>query len=177
MLFVDLGGAATAAGDVNGDGYDDVLVTELFYGNGIVYLYRGSASGLSSTPAWTGSGSQSSSRFGYSVASLGDMNCDGHDDVIIGEPLYAQGSGRVLIYLGGSPGLLPTPQWWTNALSAQAEFGSSVATAGNVGGFPRAAPRRGRPSIRRPLRPEFANFGMARGARRSKGGARFRTPL
>ena len=52
----DLGAALGGAGDVNGDGFDDVLIASLGYSSpqadeGKVMLFTGSAAGLAATPA------------------------------------------------------------------------------------------------------------------------------
>lgn len=52
------GTSVAQAGDVNGDGYDDIIVGSVTYDNtetdeGRLYLYYGSASGLVTTPVWT----------------------------------------------------------------------------------------------------------------------------
>src|SRR5262249_6822621 len=53
------GQSVAGVGDVNGDGYDDVVVGAHGYDGdrfdeGRIYLFYGSASGLGATPAWTG---------------------------------------------------------------------------------------------------------------------------
>ena len=51
------GQAVSAAGDVNGDGYADVVGgAHNPDGAGQAYVYQGSASGLSTTAAWTAEG-------------------------------------------------------------------------------------------------------------------------
>jgi hypothetical protein len=86
-----MGFAVASAGDVNSDGYSDVIVGAPTYGNGQVFVYYGSATGLSATASWMQTISQSGARFGAAVAGAGDVNGDGYADVIIGAPNYANG--------------------------------------------------------------------------------------
>lgn len=83
-------------GDTNGDGYDDLVVAQPSGANGqssegLVKLYRGGASGLSTTLTWTWESNQSSGRGGKSIAG-GDYNGDGYADVAIGAPYYKNGT-------------------------------------------------------------------------------------
>ena len=134
-----VGNSVASAGDVNGDGYDDVLVTNLHYDNahvdaGRVDLYLGSATGLSTVSAWHVEGDQDYDNFGADIASAGDVNGDGYADVLIGAELYDgpfDGSGRVWLYLGSPTGLSTTHAWTRSGGQAEM-FGSSVAAAGDV---------------------------------------------
>src|SRR5438128_1531966 len=90
------GCSVASAGDVNGDGYDDVLVGATGYDDGSVeegraYLYLGSAKGLETTAAWTAESDQDNATFGISVSSAGDVNGDGYDDVVVGADFYDDG--------------------------------------------------------------------------------------
>ena len=103
------GYSVASAGDVNGDGYDDVIVGA--YNNdgagsdaGEAYVYHGLPSGLSTAPAWSDQGEAAGDYFGGSVASAGDVNGDGTDDLIIGAEGYNSHTGRVYIYFGSSDG-------------------------------------------------------------------------
>jgi len=138
----NLGFSVAGAGDVNGDGYSDVLVGVPAYDNGQadegrVLAYLGSAGGLATTPAWSAESNQASAAFGFSVSTAGDVNGDGYSDVVAGAYAYDNGQsdeGRAFVYLGSSGGLGATPAWTAESDQASAWFGTSVATAGDVNG-------------------------------------------
>ena len=139
--FSHLGTSIASAGDVNGDGYDDILVGDPLYFNGTtmegrVHVFYGSASGLSATPSWSAQ-STSDGLLGWSVASAGDINGDGYADIIVGEPGYNNGQGnegRFHIYLGSASGLGATPAQTIDGNTPGAQLGWSVASAGDVNG-------------------------------------------
>ncbi len=136
------GTAAASAGDVNGDGYDDVIVGAPYYDNGHtdegrVWVYHGSPSGLIPYAAFRSDSDQANALYGYSVASAGDVNGDGYDDVIVGAPGYDNGhtnEGRVWVYHGSPSGLIPYAAFRSESNQADAWYGYSVATAGDVNG-------------------------------------------
>ncbi len=107
------------AGDVNGDGYSDVIVGATYYDNGQTdegraFVYHGSSTGLDTSPNWTAESNQVSAYFGNSVGTAGDVNGDGYSDVIIGAYRYDNGQnneGRAFVYHGSSTGLAATTAW------------------------------------------------------------------
>jgi hypothetical protein len=122
----------SSAGDVNGDGYADVLVGSGYtssYG-GTVYLYLGGASGPSTTPI-TLSNPRSTGAFGDVVASAGDVNGDGFADVVIGGFNNNDPTEGAYLYLGG-PGGLSTPP--TSLKTSATQLGWLVSGAGDVNG-------------------------------------------
>jgi hypothetical protein len=137
-----LGSSVTAAGDVNGDGYADVIVGADNYDNGQdnegrAYVYLGSASGISSSPAWTAESDQFGALYGFSVGTAGDVNGDGYADVIVGAPGYTTiqiSEGRIYVYHGSASGLSPIPAWIYDGVDIEGQVGISVGTAGDVNG-------------------------------------------
>ena len=100
-------GRGLAAADVNGDGFMDLLVGAPFRqvnaGNdGAVYVYAGSASGLSSTTAaQMVAGPAIYGQFGEAIAPAGDLNRDGCPDVVIGAPNTGDNvEGAVYVFRG-----------------------------------------------------------------------------
>ncbi len=136
------GFSVAAAGDVNGDGYSDVIVGAHFFDNGQTnegraYVYHGSATGLSTSPNWTVESNQTGATFGRSVASAGDVNGDGFSDLIIGARLFDNGQtdeGRAFVYHGSATGLSTTANWTAESNQLNAQFGVAVASAGDVNG-------------------------------------------
>ncbi len=144
------GWSVAGAGDVNGDGYADVLIGAYGTSNrGSAYLYLGSATGLGTTAGTTAGTYQRRDEpgiggfnfFGYSVAGAGDVNGDGYADVVIGA--YGAGTGgSSYLYLGSATGLGTTAgttagtyQRRDDPNSASGDnFGRSVAGAGDVNG-------------------------------------------
>ena len=108
------GYSVAGARDVNGDGYDDVIVGAYAYAvgeitPGAVFLYAGTAAGLSwPFPVWQVEGAADKDMFGWSVAGVGDVNGDGFADLAVGAPSDERGAylfftGRLLVRLAMPP--------------------------------------------------------------------------
>ena len=132
------GASVATAGDVNKDGYTDVVVGAPSAPNGHVYVYLGGPGGLSTTASRSLSGTQSGGQFGASVCTAGDVNGDGYADVLVGAPNESfstlTGDGTAYLFLGGSGGVAATAAWLENGAAAGDHMGTSVATAGDVNG-------------------------------------------
>ncbi len=129
------GWSVAGAGDVDGDGYDDIVVGAPSTTNGHAFVFHGSPSGVSALPTTTLYGSASGDRFGESVAGAGDVDADGYDDVIVGAP-YAGGldKGTVYVFHGSPTGLSTSATTSVNGASSLAYLGMSVSGAGDVNG-------------------------------------------
>ncbi len=134
----EFGYRVSGAGDVNGDGYADVMVNALRYSSsrGKVYVYHGSSSGIESNPNWTKIGENSNDYFGDSMDGAGDVNGDGFDDIIIGAPAYDVGddynAGKAYVYHGSSSGVSATSNWQKTGQYGYDRFGTTVSGAGDV---------------------------------------------
>lgn len=125
------GHAAASAGDVNADGIDDVIVGAPYdeISAGRVWIYSGSDGTELHALLPPASGAV---RFGTSVAGLGDIDADGHDDVVVGAPASdSQGpdrAGSAWVFSGrtGEPLLA------LHGSEARERFGWVVSAAGDV---------------------------------------------
>jgi hypothetical protein len=108
-------GSSVASGDINGDGYTDLIIGAPADG-GRAYVVFGAASGIGSkvdlysldgTEGFRMLASTSAFSVGKSVASAGDVNGDGYDDVIVGASSFGSG-GSAYVVFGKASGFLGT---------------------------------------------------------------------
>lgn len=133
----DLLHAAATAGDVNGDGYSDVLTGALgaSSGNGEAALYYGSPRDLVAGATWVTTQGAADEAYGFSVSTAGDVNGDGFADVVIGAPFFDNGNpgmGAVWAYYGSQTGLSFVANFTQAGTQTNGNFGWSVSTAGDV---------------------------------------------
>jgi Ca2+-binding RTX toxin-like protein len=123
--FDHAGFSAASAGDVNGDGFDDLIVGAPNgngdYAAGEAYVVFGAPNGfgtvdgigrsvidlttLASTAGFVIQGDAAGDFTGTSVSSAGDVNGDGFDDLIIGAPAFGYGdprAGEAYVVFGGA---------------------------------------------------------------------------
>jgi hypothetical protein len=131
------GFSVSGAGDVDGDGYADVVVgayKEIVpLASGRAYTFSGATGAVLDTLA--SPNNDPLGEFGYSVSGAGDVDDDGYDDVVIGAPLEGPTTtppnrGRAYVFSGNGGDLLYT------LVSPDGElfgyFGFSVSGAGDV---------------------------------------------
>jgi hypothetical protein len=128
-----LGYAVAIAGDVNLDGYADILVgapAGPFSGSepGFAKLY----SGFDGTTLYSWVGPSPQSRFGQSVAGAGDIDGDGYDDFIIGAPFASPNAlaraGSAFVYSGATGQLITQ----IDGIEENQYCGQSVAVSGDL---------------------------------------------
>ncbi|CAM9802443.1 unnamed protein product [Bubo scandiacus] len=106
-------GSAVALADLNNDGWQDLVVGAPYYFQrkqevgGAVYVYMNEVGGFQPHPSLVLTG-PSYSAFGFAVASIGDINQDGFQDIAVGAPF--EGPGKVYIYHSSAEGLLDKPR-------------------------------------------------------------------
>jgi hypothetical protein len=134
----NFGIAVSNAGDVNGDGYADIVAGANLAGvAGTAYIYHGSATGVSLTPSATVTGSNAGDNFGISVSGAGDVDWDGYSDIIVGANLYESSAaetneGAAFVYYGSATGINTTEPHRLEMNQANSNFGIAVAHAGDV---------------------------------------------
>jgi hypothetical protein len=137
--YAHFGESADSAGDVNGDGYADIIVgakNYYSYSSRDVYVWYGGATGLgdNGTPAnadWYASTPLASEAPTCTVRGIGDVNGDGFDDVMAGAPRYDGGQtdqGAAYVWFGsssglGDPGTSANADWSAVGGQASAYFG------------------------------------------------------
>lgn len=145
-------GAAVACGDLDGDGYDELIVGEPgekidgLAGAGAVYIFAGTSSGVSTAARrldqstdGVPSGVAAGERFGAALAT-GDVTGDGIDDLVIGAPGESidgkAEAGAVYVAVGSEKGLRRQVRRYTGAsrgISGDAGAGDTFGAALAVG--------------------------------------------
>lgn len=156
----DLSGfSVSGAGDINSDGFDDVIVgaqgrylsvpgrSYVVYGSNTDLLSQLNLNSLNGMNGFIINGETAGDQLGISVAAAGDVNGDGFDDIIVGargaDPNGRQSAGRSYVVFGTDKKMPTSINLSTLnglngfVLNGEAEYdnsGYSVSTAGDING-------------------------------------------
>lgn len=130
----EFGWCIDGAGDVNADGWDDIVVGARYADSngpnaGLVRVFSGKTGAILHN--WKGA--KQYDHFGTSVAGIGDVNADGRADILVGidgTDVNGSSSGSAVVYSGANGAVLNTLQ----GLAANDIFGTSAAGLGDVNG-------------------------------------------
>ncbi len=132
------------AGDINNDGFDDLIINGINGFNDAVHVYLGGAVPAAQPSATLrpdeGVNAQNlnNARFGETLDRAGDVNGDGFDDIIVGSRTYdytqfSRSDGKAFVYYGSASGPASTADWVTPQVDF-ARLGSDVGFAGDLNG-------------------------------------------
>ena len=123
------------AGDVNADGIADIAVGNLKGDGTGAYPNPGEAwifSGADGTVLYDFQGEHTNSKFGASVAGIGDIDGDGYGEFLVGSPDYlldyVDKGGRLYVYSGRDGSLIQS----LDGIRNTSELGAQVSRAGDV---------------------------------------------
>ncbi len=156
------GGSVSSAGDINGDGFDDIIIgaeradpngnndageSYVVFGSGEGFSGNLNLSSLDGTNGFVINGIDRFDNSGLSVSGAGDINGDGFDDIIIGaafaDPNGINGAGESYVVFGVGEGfsasldlssLDGTNGFVINGIDRFDNSGRSVSGAGDVNG-------------------------------------------
>ncbi|MFK5956713.1 MAG: integrin alpha [Planctomycetota bacterium] len=133
-LFEEFGHAVDGAGDVDRDGFDDIIVGAWGANQGFnsaagaAFVY----SGATGAQLYRINGSNTNDQLGFSVAGAGDLDGDGFSDFLVGsfgaDPNGVTDAGSVLVYSGR----LGNQLFSLHGASIADAFGYALASAGDV---------------------------------------------
>lgn len=129
-------GYAVDIGDLNGDGYGDLVAAAPFYDSeaGRVDIWSGGPDGVDQTRKLSELVPSGVGGFGAALAVIGDADGDGYNDLAVGEPNVHRGPGRLHVYPGSAIGPDATDETLRTRGVADDAFGYVVNAVGDLGG-------------------------------------------
>lgn len=144
VTYAHLGGSLDGAGDVNGDGFDDIIVGTIpAYSANDAVVWYGSAAGLgedsvATSADWYANGPDSTFANLVLVRGIGDIQNDGNDDVLVGAWNYDGAKGMVYVWYASDTVGLGTanraPDWSAAGDQLASRFGWGGDGVGDLNG-------------------------------------------
>jgi hypothetical protein len=136
------GASVAAAGDVNGDGFADLVVGSPWFdgsGTGAGYFVQGNhnLSSMKVNVTFENPAACGYCEFGYDLAGVGDINGDGYGDLVLGAAYLAvngvNSAGSAFVFLGAKGGPNKSPDFELTPFSEETDsgFGGAVGPAGD----------------------------------------------
>jgi hypothetical protein len=126
------GWSVHGAGDLGGDGIEDIIIGAPYRnsGAGTVYIFNGSATMASAISAanadYIKNGTQANEHFGWSVCKAGDLDDDGRNDVIAGAPLKDNSTDTDAGWVQALCIIIPVPEFSAELIAIFVPFCLSV---------------------------------------------------
>jgi hypothetical protein len=162
------GDCSSAIGDINGDGFDDMIVGAYGHqkGKGRVEVYLGGAQGLAKKPSWAMVGEGVGDNMGYSHGSAGDIDGDGFGDLLVGAKYNAQAgraAGKAWAFLGSAKGIRGAAPWIQRGEGENAMYANRLYSAGDVNGDGYGDVIAGAPGAEKNAGKSYVYLGSAKG--------------
>jgi len=124
--------------DLDGNGFDELLVGEPFngsaYQSGLIWIFNGTSTGLEvPQPLTVLFSSQVNDHFGSLFESAGDVNEDGYEDLLVSQR-DAGRSGKLSLYLGSENGILTSTQTIAKGSAEGDWMAAAFSTKGDLDG-------------------------------------------
>lgn len=122
-------------GDLNNDGLEDLILSRSDINT--FNVYYGKKTGIGKSPDYTYTAPENSGWLGSTMDAQGDINNDGYDDLIVGQPELDRGFsryGKVLLFYGSATGLKSSPSIEYTNIAGTIGYGSVVKHLGDING-------------------------------------------
>lgn len=126
-----------SAGDLNGDSFEDLVVTAYQTGSGAAYVYYGASTLANVTVQTLSPTDTTTQRFGWDLAlgNAGDAALEARPDVLVAAPIWSSNRGRAFLFFGRSMQQVdPSGIEFRGAVTTANQFAHRVAILPDING-------------------------------------------